>query len=138
MPKVSLSKTIEATKLNKRTGFAESGPDVTIPFGGLVEYVAAERDTVRFTYMGDLYRCAEDLWNDATRESAASSSAKPASSPAEPSAAAAPGLFWEPLSSPRVPLSRAKVPGGWLLAGNSGSIAYYPDPTHEWDGKSLN
>lgn len=41
--------------------------------------------------------------------------------------------------------SRAKVPGGWLIAhyestneGDSfGSLCFYPDPDHSWDGSSV-
>jgi hypothetical protein len=41
-------------------------------------------------------------------------------------------------------LSRAKVPGGWLVsvfwssiqAGGT-SLMFYPDPNHDWDGNSL-
>ena len=36
--------------------------------------------------------------------------------------------------------SRAKVPGGWLVAiiwHHGGGVTFYPDPTHHWDGKSL-
>ena len=39
---------------------------------------------------------------------------------------------------------RSKVPGGWLLAmydtrstSDFGSVAFYPDPSHDWDGNSL-
>jgi len=38
-------------------------------------------------------------------------------------------------------LSRAKIPGGWLVYGTtSGSTAvvvFVPDPEHQWDGASL-
>jgi len=37
-------------------------------------------------------------------------------------------------------VSRAKVPGGWLLVaiGNSGGgLTFYSDPQHRWDGNSL-
>ena len=39
-------------------------------------------------------------------------------------------------------VSRAKVPGGWLVAISSSSkfgeaLVFYPDPEHEWDGSSL-
>jgi hypothetical protein len=38
-------------------------------------------------------------------------------------------------------LSRAKIPGGWLLyattAVDSPSLVFVPDPNHEWDGASL-
>lgn len=39
------------------------------------------------------------------------------------------------------PICRAKFPGGWLLSirGAQGmeTLAFYPDPAHEWDGSSL-
>ena len=37
-------------------------------------------------------------------------------------------------------VSRAKVPGGWLLvaiSNSGGGFTFYPDPQHQWDGKSL-
>jgi len=38
-------------------------------------------------------------------------------------------------------LSRAKIPGGWLVyattAGDAASLVFVPDPSHEWDGSSL-
>ena len=37
-------------------------------------------------------------------------------------------------------VSRAKVPGGWLLMVNSnsgGGLTFYSDPQHKWDGNSL-
>jgi hypothetical protein len=43
-------------------------------------------------------------------------------------------------STVSVRLSRAKIPGGWLLivTSNSGSgLTFYSDPQHKWDGNSL-
>ena len=135
VPKISLNKTIEATKLNRRTGFAEPGPEITIPFGGLVEHVASERGAVRFTYMGEPYRCSEDLWNAATRDSSAPSTAAPVkSSDTPPSVAPAGAIVWEMLASSTMPLLRTKVPGGWLVATPAGSVTFYPDPEHDWSG----
>jgi hypothetical protein len=37
-------------------------------------------------------------------------------------------------------ISRAKLPGGWLLLSTSnsgGGVTFYPDPEHKWDGGSL-
>jgi hypothetical protein len=38
-------------------------------------------------------------------------------------------------------LSRAKIPGGWLVygttPGDSAVFAFVPDPEHQWDGASL-
>lgn len=43
-----------------------------------------------------------------------------------------------------IKLSRAKVPGGWLVLvawndtqGSSSSMTFVPDPAHQWDGTSL-
>ena len=33
-------------------------------------------------------------------------------------------------------LSRAKVPGGWLVL-HKDSITFVPDPNHLWDGQAL-
>lgn len=41
-------------------------------------------------------------------------------------------------------IQRARVPGGWLVAGylmglpfKNASVTFYPDPEHTWDGNSL-
>lgn len=38
-------------------------------------------------------------------------------------------------------LSRAKIPGGWLVyattPGDAASLVFVPDPEHQWDGASL-
>jgi hypothetical protein len=39
-------------------------------------------------------------------------------------------------------LSRAKVPGGWIVSYidvllKTGGLTFYPDPKHEWDGGTL-
>jgi hypothetical protein len=39
-----------------------------------------------------------------------------------------------------VRLSRAKIPGGWLLlaaSSSGGGLTFYSDPQHKWDGNSL-
>jgi hypothetical protein len=33
-------------------------------------------------------------------------------------------------------MSRAKVPGGWLVLTSEASITFVPDPDHTWDGSS--
>ncbi|MFO7695302.1 MAG: hypothetical protein R6V57_19620 [Vicinamibacterales bacterium] len=45
------------------------------------------------------------------------------------------------MSSP-TNVSRAKIPGGWLVGIESGNVrswalTFVPDPNHEWDGGSL-
>ena len=67
------------------------------------------------------------------------------------------GLIWEKLLDYQCDMYRTKVPGGWLIRtqytidigqpdngysvpreGTTGdSICFYPDVSHEWDGKSL-
>jgi len=37
-------------------------------------------------------------------------------------------------------VSRARIPGGWLLIATSssgGGVTFYPDPQHKWDGGSV-
>ena len=37
-------------------------------------------------------------------------------------------------------VSRAKIPGGWLLivtSNSGGGLTFYSDPQHKWDGSSL-
>jgi hypothetical protein len=37
-------------------------------------------------------------------------------------------------------LSRAKIPGGWLviaMSNSGGGFTFYSDPHHKWDGNSL-
>jgi len=37
-------------------------------------------------------------------------------------------------------LSRAKIPGGWLviaISNSGGGFTFYSDPQHKWDGNSL-
>jgi hypothetical protein len=41
-----------------------------------------------------------------------------------------------------VPVLRANIPGGWLVAAmfgtaGSGSLCFVPDPEHRWDGSSV-
>jgi len=50
------------------------------------------------------------------------------------------GDRWK-VSSP-TNVSRAKIPGGWLVGIESGNVrswglTFVPDPTHEWDVSSL-
>ena len=46
---------------------------------------------------------------------------------------------WEDIPSDnRMTVSRAKVPGGWLVFARWGSnlagATFYPDPNHQWSG----
>lgn len=135
MAKVSLSKTIEATKLNKRTGFPEPGPEVTIPFGAVVEHVETDRDSEKFNYLGEPYRCKHDLWMSAAAGPGAAN-APVRTTPEGPPPPDQPKLVWESLLSSHHSLTRTRVPGGWLVALGGASLAFYPDPAHDWDGTS--
>ena len=57
-------------------------------------------------------------------------------------------IHWEALESDSFAIYRTKVPGGWFVIfyiqasgivgeSSAGSITFYPDPDHEWDGSSL-
>jgi hypothetical protein len=145
LSKYSLIKTIEAQKLNMRTGVPTTDPPVTVPFGAIIEDVQPDRDMRRFTFHGELYRCPEDVLAAAldTRPAAppethAAPAAAPAPAPAQaaPDAPAAPCLLWHEVASNHGLVLRAKVPGGWLVTF-SGTLAFYPDPAHAWNGASL-
>jgi hypothetical protein len=144
LAKISLNKRIEATKLHERTGAPLAGPEVTIPFGALVESMGTDRDRERFRYLGALYSAPQEIFLEATRpdEAVASPADAPAPAPApvEPEPSAAPGagearLKFERLDAGGYAVARARVPGGWLVACGTG-VAFYPDQGHEWDGAS--
>lgn len=144
MGKIPLNKSIEATKLNERTEAPLVAPEVTIPFGALVESVGATSDREKFRYLGELYSVGQDIFVAATRST--EKDPAPAAAPATPvapeagqSATAGPKrskLTFEKLDAGGYAVARAKVPGGWLVAGGTG-ITFYPDPRHEWDGASI-
>ncbi len=144
MIKLELNKSIEARKLNKRTGSPTSDPEAVIPYGAIVENIEPDRDFERFTYLGELYQCSHTLLASATDPQDWEAQRAPAAEPASPAASdagrpapPAPSLQWTPVDS-HIPLLRAKVPGGWLIAAGSGAgLTFYPDPGHEWDGTSL-
>lgn len=136
MGKISLNRRIEATRLNERTGAPLAGPEVTIPFGALVESVGPERDREKFRYLGELYSVRRDIFLEATRADEAGA----APAPVEPELPAAPEakearLKFERLDAGGYAVARAKVPGGWLVVCGTG-VTFYPDPGHEWDGAS--
>jgi hypothetical protein len=144
MSKISLNKRIEATKLHERTGAPMAGPEVTIPFGALVEPAGADRDREKFRYLGELYSVRADIFLAATKADevepapaeapAAARAAVGPEAPAKPTAKEA-RLKFERLDAGGYSAARAKVPGGWLVACGAG-VTFYPDPLHEWDGAS--
>jgi hypothetical protein len=134
LTKVELNKSIEARKLNQRTGLPMTGPEVTIPYGAIIEHVETDRDREKFHYLGELYSCRHEVFVAAVNAGAIEQAA-----PSEPVTVASKAkLQWEPLdSSSDRALLRAKVPGGWLVALAGASVTFYPDPEHQWDGSSV-
>lgn len=121
-----------------------AGPEVTIPFGALVEPAGADRDREKFRYLGELYSVRADIFLAATKADevepapaeapAAARAAVGPEAPAKPTAKEA-RLKFERLDAGGYSAARAKVPGGWLVACGAG-VTFYPDPLHEWDGAS--
>ena len=139
MAKISLNKSIEARKLNQRSGLPMTGPEVTIPYGAIIEHVETDRDTDKFHYLGELYSCRHELLASAVNAGAIEPEAAVAqTAPSEtvtvPSQAK---LQWEQLDSSHYAVLRAKVPGGWLVALGGASVTFYADPEHLWDGSSV-
>jgi hypothetical protein len=137
MAKFVLGKTIDARKLNKRTGIPTAEPSVTIPYGAIIDSLAPDGDVDKFTYLGEPYQCPHDIMAGALQ--AAPGAQKPEAAPAaakaaKPEAAAA-ELHWETVPSSEFEVRRAKVPGGWLVTAGGG-VTFLPDPDHAWDAGS--
>ncbi len=135
MPKQTLNKSISARKLHQRTMTPLPEQEVTIPYGAILENVRQDRDTVTFHYLTEPYGCPRDIFQSAAApfakvEKLAATAPAPEPEP-EPAK-----LQFEALSSSVEGLSRAKVPGGWLLATERGGVAFYPDARHVWNGES--
>ncbi len=148
MARFEFTKTLEATKLNKRTG-SPINEVRTISYGAVIDNLEEEGDYLKFLFLGEPYRIRQDILRSALRpvgggEAAAPGDPAPAtSSGAGGSSAAAPVsapveilLHWEDLKSD-VRMRRAKLPGGWLVSAAGLGLTFYPDPLHQWDGTSL-
>ncbi len=57
MPKFTLTKTIEAVKLNPRTLRQLTPLKLTIPYGAILEKMSRDRDMQQFFYLGEPYEC---------------------------------------------------------------------------------
>lgn len=135
MGKYELSKSVEGVKVNKRSGIPTT-ERVNISFGAIIENPVEERDSLRFSYLGDMIdvKLAEIKGyfkpiDGAVPTGVAPSAAKPSVPPDTRL------IHWEAIPS-NLTTHRAKVPGGWLVAAGDG-LAFLPDPAHEWDGSSL-
>ncbi len=136
MDRPELVKSIEATKLNKRTGIPTTDPPVEVPFGAILSDVEQDREFANFTYLGERYRCLYDTLVAAVASSAGRGPQSAAPDPATTPARTPEGLHWEEIPSDRYPASRAKVPGGWLVTVESVGalgVGFVPDPKHGWN-----
>ncbi|MBS1829127.1 MAG: hypothetical protein JST93_27735 [Acidobacteria bacterium] len=137
MSKYEVSKSVEAVKLNKRTGAPLGQHPITLPFGAIIEHLEESGDFYLFSYMAERYRMRKDTVKGAIHAIPAASPA-PASKPESegaPQEPPKPALNFEKLHS-AIAISRARIPGGWLVStGNS--VTFVPDPNHAWDGASL-
>ena len=146
MARYELIKTIEAKRLNARSGAPLSEPASTIPYSAMIDMLDESWDYTKFTYLGQNYQCATPVFKESTRLYGAAKEAEPAAgasgsgSAAGAAPAAAPKevqLNWEELSSSYATVLRAKVPGGWLVSVRGAGVTFYPDAEHGWNGKTL-
>ncbi len=142
MPKYEMVKSVEARKLNKRTGLLTNDPPITIPYAAIIEDVEEVGDQIRFLYLLELYQVREDNVRGAIRPLDSDAPQIGGTSAATAAAAPAPErprLNFQTLNvrGTSNSLARARIPGGWLVAGQSGGVTFVPDAGHEWDGASL-
>jgi hypothetical protein len=139
--KLEATKTIEARKLNKRTRQPLAEPPVTIPYGGILSDIEELDGVIKFMYLGDLYQCRTEILQSASHPLEGALPSFGASTSTATAAAPEPVTFvWEKLRAGSERVSRAKLPGGWLVAvgeGSARSVVFYPDPEHAWDGTTL-
>ncbi|MBL8240432.1 MAG: hypothetical protein JNM66_23625 [Bryobacterales bacterium] len=135
MAKFELSKSVEGVKVNKRSGIPTT-ERVTVSFGAIIEDPHEERDSLRFSHLGEIVdvKMSEIKGYYKPIEGGAPAVA---SGPVAKSAAPVDSrkIVWESIPS-SLPTLRAKVPGGWLVAAGNG-LAFVPDSAHAWDGSSL-
>lgn len=138
MARFEVLKSIEAKKLNPRSGLPLNEPPVTIPFSAIIENLREDRDLIKFTWLGQHYHCAESVLRPAIKplddRGVLMGEAGRAETQAESSPE--PDIRWEELRSTRGAVLRAKIPGGWLVSLGQ-QITFVPDAAHAWDGKSI-
>ena|SRR5688572_9684645 len=134
MAKLTLMKSIEARKLNPKTGVGLPGTDKTIPYGAIIDGLERHRDDARFNYQMELYGCRYQVVEEALDKGAKTDESSGATA-SQSSAPDKPRLQWEQVAASGPLTLRTKVPGGWLVAVGSG-VTFYPDAEHSWDGTS--
>jgi len=139
MAKFETLKTLEAIKVNKKTGIQQS-QRINLSFGSIIEDPFEERDCLRFLHLGEMYdvKLSEisgyyKVIGGPASDPAPVPKAEPAAK--KPEAPAGPSLKFETLKS-NMTASRAKIPGGWLVAIGHG-VTFVPDESHYWDGNSI-
>ncbi|MCS7024253.1 MAG: hypothetical protein NZV14_05595 [Bryobacteraceae bacterium] len=148
MSKYELSKSVEARKLNPRTGQPTNDPPATIPYGAILDKVEFDGDFVRFVYLMERYQAQAEhvkgaltALGGAAEVATAAGARDQAEGTVENREATRKDfkLRFEPLSSNHgLPLYRTAIPGGWLVTNASfGAVTFVPDPEHRWDGSSV-
>lgn len=140
MAKLEVTKTIEARKLNKRTRQPVAEPPVTIPYAAILSEIVDNDGIMNFMYMGELYQCRSEVLRSSSHSLEGSLMPAPSSGGAAPSETLPVTFVWEKLRTGSETTSRARLPGGWLIAigeGAARSVVFYPDPAHDWDGTTL-
>ncbi len=135
MQKITLNKTIPARRLSK-TGVPTSDPEAAIPFGAILERVERDGSVAIFRYLTDSYQCPYDVLASAVDAGALDGGAmeprQREAPPAQTAPTPAPQLHFEKVAANTGSISRARVPGGWLVWMEPGALAFYPDPEHKW------
>lgn len=157
-PKYRVIKMVEAKKLHPKSLIPLSEPPIQLPFTAILEGVKLEREMYRFYYLGQPYQCAQKVLKSAiekidevhakevdedveeaveveVEEEAAEAAPVPA--PRAAVKAAAGGFVWQAVQTSKGAMLRGKVAGGWLVRVE-GSVCFYPDAGHKWDGGTLN
>lgn len=139
MAKYEVNKTIEAARLNKRTGIPLAEPPITLPYGAILDNLEEAGNFIKFTYLTERYQIKADQMNALHPiGGAAGTSSAPNGLKEEAPAVqdARPVLSFENLRvTGSAGLARARVPGGWLVT-SSGGVTFVPDEYHAWDGGS--
>ena len=151
MARYELIKTIDARKLNLRSGLPLNEPPISVPYSAILDVLEERWDLVKFSYLGLKYQCPTPIFKEAARpygagereaeaqpDAVVEPAAPAADQPAPPRPAVKDAMVkWEELSSSHQTVLRAKVPGGWLIAVRGFGVTFLPDKSHGWNGRTL-